>query len=57
MLVIDAIDTKRATDTEACAVAPVNLSEPPDGFDPARDGAALWLAMRMRYRTSSRAVN
>ena len=26
-----------------------NFSAPPDGFDPNRDGAALWLAMRMRY--------
>ena len=31
--------------------AAANFSAPPDGFDPNRDGAALWLAMRMRYRT------
>lgn len=27
---------------------PANTSTPPDGFDPARDGAATWLALRMR---------
>lgn len=36
------------TDMTVSKVA--NVSAPPDGFDPNRDGAALWLAMRMRYR-------
>ncbi|MEL6997528.1 MAG: hypothetical protein AAFP68_04635 [Pseudomonadota bacterium] len=28
---------------------PANLSTPPDGFEPERDGAATWLAMRMKH--------
>ena len=26
---------------------PANMSAPPDGFDPERNGASAWLAMRM----------
>ena len=30
---------------------PANQVSPPDGFDPDRDGAATWLALRMRRHT------
>lgn len=32
---------------------PANASTPPDGFDPDRDGAAAWLALRMRAETET----
>ena len=31
---------------------PANMATPPDGFDPDRDGAATWLALRMSRHVS-----
>lgn len=38
------------TAMETLVLVAANLPGPPDGFDPERDGASLWLKMRMRLR-------
>ncbi len=36
-------------ETAPVLLEPANVSTAPDGFDPNRDGAAAWLALRMRH--------
>ena len=35
--------------TDAPVLNAANIIGPPDGFDPARDGAIAWLALRMQH--------
>ena len=36
---------------ETPVLVAANMPGPPDGFDPERDGATLWLKMRMRLHS------